>query len=88
MRTFKWGWLTGSEVQSITIKAGTWQPPGRHGVGRAGSSTSSSRSKQEKTYFQSARIRVLKPMPTVTHLHPRLHLQIVSFPGQNIFKPL
>jgi len=26
--TFNWGWLTGSEVQSIIIKAGTWQHPG------------------------------------------------------------
>jgi hypothetical protein len=22
--TFKWGWLTGSEVQSIIIKVGAW----------------------------------------------------------------
>ena len=28
--TFFWGWLTGSEVQSIIIKAlSTWQHPGR-----------------------------------------------------------
>jgi hypothetical protein len=27
--TFNWGWLTGSEVQSIIIKVGTWQRPGR-----------------------------------------------------------
>jgi hypothetical protein len=40
--TFNWGWLTGSEVQSIIIKAGTWQHPGRHGAGEAESSTSSS----------------------------------------------
>jgi hypothetical protein len=40
--TFNWGWLTGSEVQSIIIKAGTWEHPGRHGVGGAESSTSSS----------------------------------------------
>jgi hypothetical protein len=40
--TFNWGWLTGSEVQSIIIKAGTWQHPGRRGVGGAKSSTSSS----------------------------------------------
>jgi len=33
--TFNWGWLTGSEVQSITIKAGTWQHPSRHGAGRS-----------------------------------------------------
>jgi len=30
--TFNWGWLTGSEVQSIIIEAGTWQHPGRHGA--------------------------------------------------------
>jgi hypothetical protein len=24
---FSWGWLIGSEVQSIIIKAGTWQHP-------------------------------------------------------------
>ena len=39
---FNWGWLTGTEVQSIIIKLGTWQHPGRHGVGGAESSTSSS----------------------------------------------
>jgi hypothetical protein len=26
--TFNWGWLTGSEVHSIIIKARTWQHPG------------------------------------------------------------
>jgi len=40
--TFNWGWLTGSEVQLITIKVGTWQHPGRHIAGGAESSTSSS----------------------------------------------
>jgi hypothetical protein len=39
--TFNWGWLIDSEVQSIIIKAGTWQHPGRHGAGEAESSTSS-----------------------------------------------
>jgi hypothetical protein len=38
--TFNWGWLTGSEVQSIIIKVGAWQCPGRHGAGRDESSTS------------------------------------------------
>jgi hypothetical protein len=38
---FNWGWLTGSEVQSIISKMGTWQLPGRHGAGGAESSTSS-----------------------------------------------
>jgi len=33
--TINWGWLTGSEVQSIIIKAGAWQHPDRHGVGGA-----------------------------------------------------
>jgi hypothetical protein len=37
---FNWGWLTGSEVQFIIIKAGAWQHLDRHGVGGAGSSTS------------------------------------------------
>jgi hypothetical protein len=36
------GWLTGSKVQSIIIKAGAWQHPGRHGAGGAESSASSS----------------------------------------------
>jgi hypothetical protein len=40
--TFNWGWLTVLEVQFTIIKAGTWQHPGRHGAGKAESSTSSS----------------------------------------------
>ena len=55
--TFNWGWLTGSEVHSINIKAGgAWQHPGRHGAGGAGSSTSCFEGKQKKTGFQAARI--------------------------------
>jgi len=38
--TFHWGWFTGSEVQFIIIKVGTWQHPGRHGAGGAENSTS------------------------------------------------
>jgi hypothetical protein len=38
--TFNWGWLTGSEVQPIIIKAGVQQRPGRHGTGGAEISTS------------------------------------------------
>jgi hypothetical protein len=30
IRTFNWGWLTGSEVQSIIIKEGAWQRSGRY----------------------------------------------------------
>jgi hypothetical protein len=37
---FNWDWLIGSEVQSITIKVGTWQHPGRDGARGAESSTS------------------------------------------------
>jgi hypothetical protein len=33
--TFNWGWLKGSEIQSIIIKAGAWQHPVRHGAGGA-----------------------------------------------------
>jgi hypothetical protein len=50
--SFIYVWLTGSEVQSIIIKVGAWQHPGRHGARRAESSTSSSEGKQEKTGFQ------------------------------------
>jgi hypothetical protein len=39
-KTFNWGWLSGSEVQSVIIKAGAWQHPGRQGAGGAESSTS------------------------------------------------
>jgi hypothetical protein len=40
--TFNWDWLTGLEVQSIIIKVGAWQHPGRNDAGEAESSTSSS----------------------------------------------
>jgi hypothetical protein len=40
--TFNCGWLTGSEVQTIITKAGTWQHPGRHDARGAESSTFSS----------------------------------------------
>jgi hypothetical protein len=40
---FNWGWLTGSEVQSIIIKVGTWQHPSRHGTGGAENSVSCSK---------------------------------------------
>jgi hypothetical protein len=65
--TFNWGWLTGSEVQSITIKVGTWQYPGRHGGGGAESSLSSSNDCKWKTDCLAPRVRVLST-PTVTHL--------------------
>jgi hypothetical protein len=57
--TFIWGWLTGSEVQSIIIKVGAWQHPGRHGAGRAESSMSSSKGCYWKTDFQATRVRIL-----------------------------
>jgi hypothetical protein len=41
LRTFSWGWLTGSELQSIIIKAEIWQDPGRPGAKGAESFTSS-----------------------------------------------
>jgi hypothetical protein len=61
--TFNWGWLIGSEIQSIIIKVGAWQHPSRHGAGRAESSTSSSEGCQEKTGFQAVRTGILKPHP-------------------------
>jgi hypothetical protein len=71
--TFNWSWLTGSEVQSIIIKEGAWQHPGRCGAGGAESTTSSSKGMQEKTSAQAARLRVLKTMPTVTHFLQQSH---------------
>jgi hypothetical protein len=47
--TFNWDWLKDSEGQSITIKAGAWQHPGRNGAGGAESSTSED--KQEKNWL-------------------------------------
>jgi hypothetical protein len=71
--TFNWSWLTGSEVQSITIEAGTWLGSGRHGEGKAESSTSSSKGCYEKIGFQAARMRILKPMLMVTHFLKQGH---------------
>jgi hypothetical protein len=61
--TFNWGWLTVSEVQSIIIKEGAWQHPGRHGAGRPESSKSSSKGCNWKTDFQVTRVRILCPHP-------------------------
>jgi hypothetical protein len=70
---FNWGWLPGSEVQSIIIKVGAWQHPGRQGGRGAKSSTSSSEGCYQNTGFQAARMRVLKPTPIVTHLLQQGH---------------
>jgi hypothetical protein len=47
--TFNWGWLAGSEVQSIIITVGSGQHPGRHDTGGAKSLIPCSKGKQEKT---------------------------------------
>ena len=70
--TLNWGWLIGSEVQSIVIKAGASQHPGKHGAA-AESSASSSKGKQEKTSFQAGRKRMLKPTHTVIHFLQQGH---------------
>jgi hypothetical protein len=51
----------------MIIKAEVQHRPGRHNVGRAEGSIPFSKEKQEKAGFQAARMRVLKPKPTVTH---------------------
>jgi hypothetical protein len=78
--TFNWGRLIGSEFQFIIIKVGAWQCPDRYGTGGAENSTSSSKGKQEKTGSQKARMRVLKPMPTVTHLLQQGHISNIATP--------
>jgi len=49
-KTFNWGWLTGSEVQSTIVKVRAWQFPSRH---------SSSEGLYEKTGSHVVRKRVL-----------------------------
>ena len=61
------------QVQSIIIVVGTWQHLGRHRAGRAESFTSSFEGCQQKTGFQAARMMVLKPTLTVTHLLQQGH---------------
>ena len=73
MTALNWGWLTGSEVQSIIIKVGTWQHSGRHVAGVAESSTPSSKVCYHNTFFKVARTTFLKPIPTVTHLLQQDH---------------
>jgi hypothetical protein len=92
--TFTWGWLTDSEVQSIIIKVGAWQYPGRHDTGRAESSMSLSKGGSCKTDFQATRVRILSPHPQrhtysnqVTPIQTRPHLQMVPLPGPRIYKP-
>ena len=50
------------------IKVGSCQHPGMYGAGQADSSTSCTNVKQDRNCSQVARMRVLKPKPTVTHL--------------------
>jgi hypothetical protein len=42
-KTFHWGWLTVSEVESIILMAGSmaWQHPGRHGPGEGAENSTS-----------------------------------------------
>jgi len=63
--TFNLGWLAASQVQSIIIKAGAGQHPGRRDAGRAESSASSSEGCcWWKSDFQAARMSEgLKPKP-------------------------
>jgi hypothetical protein len=70
--TFNSGWLTDSEIQFIIIKAAAWQHPGRHGAGEAEISTSSPDGSY-KSGFQTATTRILKTMPTATHLLQQAH---------------
>jgi hypothetical protein len=86
--TFHWGWLAGSEVQSIIIKVGTWQHPGRHGSGEAESSTSYLKAASRILATRQLGLeRVLNPTPTVTLSPKRPHLLIVLLLGPSIFKP-
>jgi hypothetical protein len=64
---------------AIIIKLGALEQPGRHGAGRAESSTSSSRGRWENTGLQAARMRVLK---VTSHIKAIIHPDKVGFiPG-------
>jgi hypothetical protein len=87
-KTFIWGWLTCSEVQSIIMKTVAGQSPGMHGVGGVESSASWSKDSQKRTVFQAARIKVSKLNPDNDTLSPtRPHLLIRLLSGSSIFKP-
>ena len=65
---FNWGWLTGSVVQSIIVKAGAWWCTDMSGAGEGAESSSNFIQRQQKeTVSQVARRRVSKPTPIVTH---------------------
>jgi hypothetical protein len=72
--TFNWGWLTGSEVQSIFIKAGAWWRPGRHGAGGEEGRVLHLHLKAARRKLASRQLGGgLKPTPTVTYLFPKCH---------------
>jgi hypothetical protein len=73
---FNWGWLTGSEIQSIIIMVGACQHPGRHGAGRAGSSTSSSEGSPEQAVSHMAGRRVSKPTYSVANILKQGHTSL------------
>ena len=56
------------------IKVGAWQHPCIYGAGGGDSSISSSKFKQEKNGFQGARMRILKPIPTVIYFLYQGHI--------------
>jgi hypothetical protein len=62
-----------------------WKPASSHGAGRAENSTSLSEGCYWKTGFQAARIRIIKPIPTVIQLL-RPDLLIVPLPGSRKYK--
>ena len=70
--TFNWAQLKGSEVQSIIIKMGTWEHPGRNDTGGTESSTSSSEGCQQTTLLLGSQDESLKT--TVVHLLQQVHI--------------
>jgi hypothetical protein len=72
VKTFNWGWLIGSEVQSITIKVGAWQHQGRHGAGGAESFTSYSEVHQKAGSYMVRR-RVSLSTSIVTYFLQQGH---------------
>jgi hypothetical protein len=89
--TFNWGWLTGSEVQSIIVKAWARQHPSRdvaesseslHLKAAGGRLTS----RQLGLGTQSPRPQWHTYSNKATLTSTRPHLQIVPFPESSIYK--
>ena len=84
---FNWDWLIGSEVQSIIIKEGAWQHPGRHGAGGAEISECCLKAASRILTSRQQGLGIKSHSQSDTPTPTRLHLQILPLHGPSIYKP-